>query len=284
MVEGMIKDICGQDLLSSVTKVLGYDVFTDSRFSGAIVIVKKISNDIIVPVAIMLVCMYFLINVLDKFSSDNFNWEQLGRLLASLLIGVFLIENSFAILEQLFYLGDILVEELAALSGTPDFEKWSETGLNIYKEQREGQIFLMDWIWDIVMIPVFIIPWLFSWVMRLAVKVICYSRLIEIMLRTAFAPVALSDVFHHGLNGGGWRFLKNFLAVCLQGVLIVAICCLFNSIVNGLVADEMGEGSLIGWMGGIFSFLGIWLTVYASALMLMFRSLSLSKEIVGTGG
>ncbi len=279
----MIKDICGQDLLASVTKVLSYDVFVDSRFAGAIGIVKKISEEIIVPVAIMLVCMYFLINIVDKFSSDNFTWEQLGRLLVGFLIGVFLIENSFEILEQLFKLGDILVDKLATLAQKPDFTEWSETGLNLYKEQKENQNFFMDWIWDIIMIPVFIFPWLFSWIMRLAVKIICYSRLIEILVRTAFAPIALSDFFHHGLNGGGWRFLKNFLAVCLQGVLIVAICCLFNSIVNGLVADEM-NGGMLDWLGGIMTFLGVWLTVYASALMLMFRSLSLSKEIVGTGG
>jgi len=198
LVEGMIDDIFGQDLLNSVSNTLSHDVFSDPMFADAIKTVQKISDDVIAPLAIMLVCMYFLINIVDKFSSDTFTWEQLGRLMVGFLIGIFLIENCFAILKLLFQLGDSLLAEISPGSGE-GFDELANLAKDAYKAQQEDQNFIMDWIWDIIMIPIFIIPWLFSWLMRLAVKIICYSRLIEILIRTAFAPIALSDFFHHGL-------------------------------------------------------------------------------------
>ncbi len=286
--EGMLSDICGSDLFNSISKTLQYDVFTESRFEDAVKIVKTLSEDVIVPIATMMICIYFLLNIIDKMTSENFTWEQLARVLVMLVVGKFLIENSFEILTKLYAIGIELVEMVVSALGTGS-EKNADVNvaLEAYKNMKEGKSGIMKVLWDLLMMFVLLFPWLISWIMRLVVKIICYTRMIEILVRAAFSPLALSDFFQNGLSGSGWRWLKNFLAVCLQGVVIMAISLLYSAILGGIIDSELlaagkPDGTL--WDFGLFQFCGIYLALMASAVMLMFKSLSLSKEILGTGG
>ena len=107
----------------------------------------------------------------------------------------------------------------------------------------------------------------------MCVKIICYTRLIEIYIRAAFAPIAFSDFFHNGFQGGGWRFLKSFLAVCLQGAVILCIGAIFGALMP-VIFNLGGDTTFFSAMGRYFAIL-------AAAVMLMFKSLSLTKEFVG---
>ena len=82
----------------------------------------------------------------------------------------------------------------------------------------------------------------------------------------------MSDFFHSGLHGSGWRYLKSFLAVALQGALILVIGMIYSALFKGLILDQTDN---------LLLFLGKYIIIYASAVMLMFKSLPLSKELVG---
>ena len=286
--EGMLSDICGSDLFNSVSKTLKYDLFSASRFEDAVDIVVAISEHVIVPIATMMICVYFIINIMEKMSNENFTWEQLGRLLAMLLVGVFMIENSFEILTKLYDIGIELVDLTVKKLGTGSESNADvNVALDAYKQMKEGKSGIMKALWDILMMFVLLFPWLVSWIMRLVVKVICYSRMIEVLLRAAFSPLALSDFFQNGIQGAGWRWLKNFFAVCLQGVVIMSISLLYSALLGGIIESELLAAGQDGgklWDFGLFNYCGVYLALMASAVMLMFRSLSLSKEILGTGG
>ena len=283
--EGMLNDICGSDLFNSVSKTLQYDIFGERRFSSAVNIVKSISDDVVVPIATMLICIYFLLNVIDKMTSENFTWEQLARVMVMLVVGKFLIENSFEILTKLYDIGLEIVKMVVTELGTGDKHNADvNVAMDAYKQMKEDKNGLMKVLWDIVMMFILLFPWLLSWIMRLIVKIICYTRIIEILVRAAFSPIALSDFFQNGLAGSGWRWLKNFFAVCLQGVIIMAIALLYSAVLGGIMDSElMLTADEHFWDFGLFQFIGIWLALSASAIMLMFRSLALSKEILGTG-
>ena len=78
---------------------------------------------------------------------------------------------------------------------------------------------------------------------------------------------------HNGFQGSGWRFLKAFLAVCLQGAVILCIGAVFSALMP-VIFNLGGETTFFSAMGRYFAIL-------AAAVMLMFKSLSLTKEFVG---
>jgi len=282
MLENMLVDICGLDLFDSIFETLSINLFsTSGDYSVAIKTVTKINQNVIQPVAVMLLFIYFMLAVVDKMSSENFTWEQLWRQMAMLLAAKFLIEHGFEILELLFEVGMSVASKVelaisASLLDDPDAMVTNENAKKLIEGFKDGLKLsgIMQVFESMILFIYLLIPWLFSWIMRLCVSIICYSRVIEIYARATFAPIALSDFFHSGMQGGGWRFLKNFLAVSLQGAMLLVIAAIFSALFKQLVVDEQN----------LFAFIGTYLAFFASAIMLMFKSLSLTKEIIGTGG
>ena len=275
MIDGMLEDLCGKDLFTGIWQTLKINLFSaDGDYAVALGIVESIYSSIIQPLAIMLMIIYFMLAIGDKLSSENFTWQQMGRQMAMFLASFYLINHGFEILELLFQLGLILTTNV--YSAVQD-DLLASDQLNNVKtviETFKGTIKVPNFLKDIVLFVYLLIPWALSWIMGLAVKIICYTRIIEIYVRATFAPVALSDFFHSGLQGAGWRFLKSFLAVCLQGALILVITTIYSALFN-VVAGAADPG----W--SLFKFLGVYLALMASACMLMFKSLSLSKELLG---
>lgn len=273
MLEEMINDICGPDIFTSIYETLSVNLFSSGgKYSMVLSVVRTVYH-IIMPIGVYLMFIYFMLALLDKLSSDAFTWEHLWRQLAILVGAKILMENGFQILETLFGVGMAILGKISA-SSSADIAAVTVDAAEMIEQFRDsiGIAGNIPFIRDIIMIVFLLLPWALSWVMRLLVAVICYSRVIEIYVKAACAPMALSDFMHSGFQGSGWRFLKSFFASCLQGAIIFLIAVIFSALFQTITVDA-------GW--NIFKFLGAYLAFYASAVMLMFKSLPLAKEIVG---
>ena len=275
MIKGMVNDLCGKDLFKDIIDTLQTNLFSsEGNYSAAVNLVEDLYFTVIQPIALMLMIIYFLLALVDKMTSENFTWEQMGKQMCMFLASFYLINHGFEILELLFQLGLSLTNQINALVADSldpkDAASRVESVINTFKETINVPNFLKD----ICLFVYLLIPWALSWIMGLVVKIICYTRVIEIYARAAFAPIALSDFFHSGFQGAGWRFLKSFLAVCLQGALILVINAIYSTLFDVIAGSVDTKLSL-------FAFLGVYLAVMASACMLMFKSLSLSKELLG---
>lgn len=269
MLEGMLNDICGSDLFSGIYETLSVNWFAGGDAYNA----ARVLHNTVKPVALMLMFIYFMIAIVDKCSSENFTWEQLWKQLCMLLASKFLIDHGFEILQLLFNVGQAMAAQISGAFGT-DVKDATYNAEEIIEGFRDSiTLFDIELFENIIMFFYLLIPWLFSWVMGLCVSVICYSRVIEIYARAIFMPIAISDFFHTGLQGGGWRFLKNFLAVSLQGAMILVIAIIYSKLFSTLTVTD----------SNLFTFIGKYLAFYASAIMLMFKSLPLTKEVLGTG-
>lgn len=272
----MLNDICGNDLFNSIFETLSINLFSGAgKYSDALSMARGLHRSVVMPLALMLVFIYFMLAVVDKLSQENFTWEMFFRQLAMLLVSKYLIEHGFEILKLLFDIGMSFAAQIQAWTGyTGDEVNTVTNAKEIIKTFREGlglDGVFTSWLGDLILWFYLLLPWLGSWIMKLCVSIICYTRVVEIYYRATFAPIALADFFHSGLQGSGWRFLKSFLAVCLQGGTILVIAILFSALVGQHVADEQN----------LFKFIGGYLAFAASAVMLMFKSLGLTKEIVG---
>lgn len=276
MLKSMFEQVFGVDLMYEISDSLQKNLFsTTGDYKTAFSMVKTLYDDVVVPVALMLMVIYFLIGLMDKMSSENFTWEQMARQFCMLLASFFLINHGLDILHKLFQIGLIFVGD--ATTAAEGFLEGLDAGANpdeLYEsfknEVKLGDIEIFN---NIIRFAYLLLPWALSWILGLCVKIIVYSRVIEIYIRATFAPIALSDFFQNGFQGSGWLSLKNFLAICLQGVFIFGIAALFTAL-----------SDVVWRMGGFtdfFASMGVYLALLCSAVMLMFRSLSLAKEFVG---
>lgn len=266
LLKTMINDICGPDLINSVFDSLSMDLFQGTAALEAV----KALHEAIKPVALMIMFIYFMVALVDILSSENFTWEQLWRKLALLLAAKLLIDYGFDIIENLFDLGRAVFGDLYG-----QYEEFHAPAVEVDKMIKTWQEgwggWMPEFFMKIIFFMILFFPWLLSWLMQIVVAVICYSRIIEIYARATFAPIAISDFFHSGIQGTGWRFLKSFLAVSLQGAMILVIAIIYAKLFEEMSFAETN----------IFKFVGKYLAFYASAVMLMLKSLPLTKEIIG---
>ncbi len=273
MLESMINDICGSDIFTSIYETLSVNLFSSGGKYAMVLSVIRVVYNIIMPVGVYLMFIFFLLALVDKLSSDTFTWEQLWRQLALLIGAKVLMENGFQILETLFGVGMAVLGKISSAASTDIAEVTVDTAEMIEEFGNSvGGLAKVSVFRDIIMFVYLLIPWALSWLMRLMVSVVCYSRVIEIYVKAAFAPVALSDFMYSGVQGSGWRWLKSFFASCLQGAIIFLIAVVFSALFQTISIDATGN---------IFKFLGAYLAFYASAVVLMFKTLPLAKEIVG---
>lgn len=272
MIDDMLKQAFGTNLFKDIFDMVNQNLFaTGGKYSAVYSLVKNLYESAIMPVALMLLCIYFLIALMDKFSSENFTWEQMVRQMCMFLLGFFLIDRGFELLNLLFELGVDFVNTVNDwIQGDMGNTSLSDEIIKQYKEAKFSSFKIVN---EVLKFGYLILPWALSWVLGLCVKIICYTRLIEIYIRAAFAPIAFSDFFHNGFQGSGWRFLKSFLAVCLQGAVILCIGAVFSALMP-VIFNLSGDTDF-------FPAMGRYLAILAAAVMLMFKSLSLTKEFVG---
>ena len=280
----MYEQICGSGLYNDAKDILSQNLFSEAGKYVDVLDLVKLVYDAVMSVALMLVFIYFLLALVEKLSSETFTWEHLVKQLALLLVSKFVLENGMVIIEYCFEIGLGLFNEVTAVLETQDYFKNSELGHvnTTYEEFKnilgvgEGGSFLKKLFAPVIVFAVLIFPWLFSFIGEILMKLVMYSRIIDIYLRAMAAPIAFADFYHGGLQSAGFRYLKNFLAVGLQGALIMMIVSIYSILVATVVPTGFNG------LGAFFKFFGLYAAFMASAVMLMFKSMSLAKEIVGT--
>lgn len=269
MIQNMIKTILGGDIFQDAVKILSKGPF---EYPGIKELVNNIYN-VAMSFAVCLLIVYFLLKLVEILSSENFTWEQLWKQMAMFMAAKILMDYGMDIVVGLFNLGTILLNSLGSVAKIDTSSLYDAALLEKQFSKSLGLTGVMKVLEGVLMFVYLLIPWIVAWALSMCVKIICYTRLIEIALRASFAPLALSDFFHSGLQGTGWRFLKNFFAVCLQGAVILAIAMIYSKMFSSII---------VGGETNILVFSGLVLAYSASAVMLMFKSLSFTKELVGS--
>lgn len=274
-LEGLLKIIFQVDLFNDITETLSINLFSaGGKFGPVFALIQTLYNTVF-PIAVMLLFVYFIISLVDKCSSETFTWEQMWRLFAMLLATKFLIEHGFDLLEKLFGIGLSITNSFSQIrGGSSEFALTEAEIEEILNNLNESMNWAIKIIRNVLLWIVLLIPALISWIMKTAVAIICYSRIVEVYTRAVFMPVALSDVFHGGLQSGGWRFLKSFFAICLQGATIVVIAIIYGQLMAALSQNYATDRAF-------WSFYCTSIAIQASAIMLMFKSLNLTKEVLG---
>ena len=274
-LEGLVKIIFQTNSFREITDLMSINLFSPSgQFGGILSLIRGMYN-IVFPAAVMLLFIYFMLAMIDKCSNDTFSWEQMWKLFAALLASKILIEHGFEILEYLFSVGLSIVRSFSDLrSPGSEFTLGKEEIKEILDTLNNNMNWVFTFLRNILIWVALLIPALVAFVMKASIFVICFSRIAEIYVRVVLTPIALSDFFHGGMQSAGWRYLKSFLAISLQGAMILVIALVYEQLMEVMLSNYAQDHAF-------WKFFSISMILQASSIMLMFRSLALSKEVLG---
>lgn len=199
----------------TTAELLAFNV-SSKEFSKLWGIGKDIYN-ILKQIGIMLLCVYVLIEAMQKSMNDFSNAEFLFKCFIKLGIGVIIINNGYEIATYILNIGSEVFKLIAnELGGFNSVSKGY--GICEFKEIQD----MGDWL-SLLYIFAYFIPWLALSVARIVAYVICWIRIFDILMRVMFAPIGMADIMLGGLDSQGFRYLKKLGASALQGAIILAI-------------------------------------------------------------
>ena len=185
--------------------------------------------DLFVAIGIGLAIMYFIIELMNIASTTELTMEKVVKSFIKLCIAVFLVKIGYEVLIQIANIGSTLSE---AIELTPEVE---ESNID----------FAITSIWNFLIVFFGLIPMALTYIIVfICSKIILYSRLVEISVNLCLSPIALADIPTGGLRSNGVTFLRKFLGLSLQSVVIVLIMAVFYEL-SSTVGLSAGLGSIL---------------------------------------
>ena len=266
-INSFIESIYGSSFINDIIDIL---TMTPQNFPSAWNVVKMIYNNVIMPVAVGLMIVWLMVAMIDKATQENFNTEQFIKMLVKMVVVVFVLSNGLALLEKIMSFGSAMVTSFQANMPISTLTESVQSIKDYAKMTTDNYSFMKSLLFIIQLV----FPWIVNLIIQIVVRFVCYSRIIELMIRTIFAPIAISDMFAEGQNSSGMRYLKKFLAVAIQSGVIFAIAFVF-----GKVSTELMTGAIDNY--GFIDYTIMHLTMSFAATALIVKSLSLAEEVVG---
>ena len=251
-LQGLIDMAFGTNVIEKLNRVLNIDI------NNVLTYIKNIS-DVSIPIAAVILCMYLVMEVMEKVTDGNFTTEQFLKILIKLAFGQFLITNATAFVLQFMNVGVAFMNSVTteALSVPMVVATIDED---------------MGFLETIGMLLLMLLPAVVGFFLSLAVQIMGYVRNLEMIIRAMFAPIGVADVMHGGANSHGMRYLKDCLAIALQGAIMIGVVIAASAIMSSVLQAGGGFSwdliiTYFGVMGGMVGLLG--------------QSKSIAKDIVG---
>ena len=102
-----------------------------------------------------------------------------------------------------------------------------------------------------------------------------YLLALQISLRTLFAPIAVADISIEGTRSTGMRYMKHYIALYLQKVIILVIVSVGVKVFAAAISGSISNSSTA------ISYLFLYMTVIGAVTGMMTQAGSLANEIVG---
>lgn len=276
IVKEMFNFIFGGGMFDSLVKVLtanptGTDE-SDKIFNAAWKLAVSAYDNFIVPIGLGLMIIWFLVAFMQKATSEQMNFDQIFLLCTKLVVAFYLMQNGLKLFADIWGLGNSLMIEFMGDSSIGDAAIDTAAKTEAWKSLTKcDSLDKLPGFWrSLGCFGQLLFPWLVAAALSGVGTFIAYSRMLEMLLRITVAPIALSDFINDGTHSAGWRYIKTFLAICLQGFVILLIARLWSAIIKGVTFSGSFMDITVGFL--VISF---------AAVALMFKSLSFCKELVG---
>lgn len=295
-VLGWIEDIMGTETLESVNSMVAVETNFEQdtmeiggiTLSGISVGVKEI-NGLMIIAATMIAVICFLIGLERKFIHQPYTPEILVKQFIILGIALVCIGKSLWLCQQISNFGSGMA--------TAVIEKISQTTNNssavdhikalIYADCEAkvsgGMIKKISIIFGNISsqmgyIVQLLIPWVIMKVVSVVISFICWGRAIEILILATLSPIAFADILSERGQAAGEKFIRNFIALSLQGVVIILVMYFCSQIHLGIITNSFSSSmSVATFSKDVYKIIVIGLVEVGMCT----KSLSITKEVVG---
>lgn len=202
--------------------------------SGIFGMVKNLSENVIVPIAGMIisfVLIYELINmVIDKNNMHDFDTSLFFRFIFKACIAVSLLSQTFDIVMAVFDVGSHVVTKAAAtITGSTSLDVQS-TLITMFnsqvKDMEIGELIGLGMETMVISLCMKI--------MSVLITVILYGRMIEIYLYVSVAPIPAATVTNREWGSVGTNYLKGLIALAFQGFFIMVCVAIYAVLVTSV--------------------------------------------------
>lgn len=238
--------------------------------------VDRISESVILPIATIvftyIVIYEFITMVIDKNNFHDFDTSIFIRWIFKTAVGVYFLSNCSTIVNAFFDMGTTITNKLTGeINGGTG--TWADVTAGFYdKINGFGIANLLG-----MLIPSFLIM-IICLVVYVCIYVIVISRMCEIYLHLAVAPIPMATITNREFGESGKNYLKTIFSFVLQAFFILLCIGLFKHLVTSLANTIGADGAefsvITPQMFQIVAF-GVCM------ILLMFKSQSLAKALVG---
>lgn len=214
--------------------------------AGVFSILEKITNNILVPVGILILsCLMFyeLIDlILQKTKVDEpIDYRYLIKWLFKVVLGVVILSNSWTIVNGIMGFCQYVITSVSGLVTGEITETTSS--LDAFTQQLESYS-----TWTLIWFSVLTFTAnLFNYIYTLIVPIFVFLRIFEIFLLLSASPIPMSSFMNKEFSAMGVNYLKRISAKGLQAVLMLVVLAMGAGLQSQLLSAQAGEiGTAIG--------------------------------------
>jgi hypothetical protein len=248
------------DFQQDIEKIV--DIVTGDLSAGLYEVTATIISNIysvVMVIGLNLAVLFFLISFLKKSVMFEFvNWENVVKTILLLFVAKFFIQNAAFVLEGAYDFITDAIKQLQAsltLENEAFAEQVNESIELIKKSYSEGLWGLGKYnplnklTFLVRYAPVFAVMGLIKGL----IYVVAYGRIIEIYLHQCIAPIPLATLVSEDLSHVAVKFLKSYVGVCVQGLIIVVVCYIYQGLMLNWMSGSLagGEGNTELGIGGL---------------------------------
>ena len=215
---------------------------------------------------VLLALLWVVLDMLEKAQFDSLTPEVMIRFFIKFIIAMMLIQNAATIMTELINGGNYLFQKVVgAIHGAAG-------ALDPTLKQAAEDIAKQSFLKCIGTLIELLLPFVFTIVAVVLMYVLLFGRILELGVRFMFTPIGIADIFTHGIQSPGMRYIKKFCAVALQGVVMIAILLAGSKLASTVATDP---NAIVGL--DVFT----QVIILISMLGAMMKSQQISNDILG---
>ncbi len=285
---GVLRDCCNWIFANQINmlKSIGYDGILAAGFDSMLgtagnttmySLVHGVWQVAILPIGCGVLGFVFTIKLIQISQKMDGNASLPGVkevvfLLVFFAVFLFLIQNSFDLLESIYSRTKLSDERVINMFGTGGAIDLNAVSIVTTDDDVAALV---------AMLIVALISWVVVLVAYIVALVVSWARAIQLYLMAAFSPIPLALMGTEDTRQIGIGYVKNFVAVCLAGIIILVLLISFPIILGGLNAANPGTGTPIDGIANGLTYALQYLAMCILLILSLVKSGSWARDIVG---
>ena len=285
---GVLRDCCNWIFANQINmlKSIGYDGILAAGFDSMLgtagnttmySLVHGVWQVAILPIGCGVLGYVFTIKLIQISQKMDGNASLPGVkevvfLLVFFAVFLFLIQNSFDLMASIYSITKLAIERVINMFGTGGAIDLNAVSIVTTDDDVAALV---------AMLIVALISWVVVLVAYIVALVVSWARAIQLYLMAAFSPIPLALMGTEDTRQIGIGYVKNFVAVCLAGIIILVLLISFPIILGGLNAANPGTGTPIDGIANGLTYALQYLAMCILLILSLVKSGSWARDIVG---